>query len=65
MRNMWEPDSGLGRCCVDAGDRHYSGKMVAMVIRNQPDHSAARSPATKLELPLSTPTHHHHRVQAG
>ena len=42
-----------------------SGKMVAMVIRNQPDHSAARSSATKLELPPS-PTHHHqHCVQAG
>ena len=42
------------------------GKMVAMVIRNQPDHSPARSSATKLELPLSPPpTIHHHRVQAG
>ena len=41
----------------------FSGKMVAMVIRNQPDHSPARSSETKLELP---PTHHHdHCVQAG
>ena len=42
-----------------------SGKMVAMVIRNQPDHSPARSSATKLELPLSPPNNHHHCVQAG
>ena len=43
------------------------GKMVAMVIRNQPDHSPARSSATKLELPLPPPTNHHHHycVQAG
>ena len=33
-----------------------SGKMVAMVIRNQPDHSPARSSATKLELPLHPQT---------
>ena len=56
MRNMWEPDSMAWEdAALMLVTGVSSGKMVAMVIRNQPDHSPARSSATKLELPLPHP----------